>query len=555
MSSNLYFAGVSFEAITAWAELSNGTSFDPLKHEVAFEENLAAVIDGELLLTPGGNRGFSNSLEWIESLRQIKATAKRLVLVISEHVTEREFGQTHAPDTSVDVVSDLEEHTASPAISVNQEILPEVAAGVETVSTSEIKEDEPVVEVPWETTPPPAQNDQLRASIAAIPSYYSSLKEPLNRLVDLGAGENVINTVLTLAGKPYHLGKIADFAQQITSRLGTSMDHMDLIQEAHTASVVTTCETPAEDQIMLEVMELIPQNSKAAVRSRFEEQVKKGLNKYWGEAWAQVTAARDAGRANTPVNLFFHIVKEMDSNTALAEKRGAAKIESFNDCRWIMEYLPKTLVSYEDHPNFLRGSRKYYLPRMKDAIERAGHIPLIWLFSIVVDNDYPTRALAGAAEVMISKYPALARIVTREQFDYAMGLVVKTFTARAKDADYSWKMKYDQPHIGASLYHHAVFAGKCYLEIFRSYAEQGLKFMDNTNKEALLEVLCNLETMALLERWYMNQNPWKHGVSEGAAYEHFKQEQEHEERIRAYEERRQAELGERDPSPSFLPVQ
>lgn len=545
------FMGFSIKAINQWCAVSESGEIDPTAHRDAIKAGLVANINDEVWVAPSGSESGGSPQFWVTTLTLLRRSGVLVGKPLAAGVVEvvREFGDRVVPTGSfleVGIISGsvftpigdskVQASDTEPTDSEEPPTpeTPVLSEPVPVVSSSSSQEEPSIAEpVVAEITP----NDTLRASIAAIPSHYTSMKEPLNRLVDLGASSVVIETALAMAGKPYHLGKISMYSQEITRLLAQGSDDlMTLVQTAHKEACKTNCESLADEKIMLAVMEHIPDNRKSAFKQKFEDQIKAGLNKYWSESWTQVSAAMEVGRCNTPVNLFFHIIKDMDHNSGLSEQRGVAHLESFSECRWIMEYLPKTPVDYDDNSSLKGGNRKHYLPRMKDAIERAGHIPLVWLFTMAVDNDYPTRALAGAAEAMITKFPALARIVTRDQFDYAMNLVVKTFTDRAILADASWDKRYDTPHLGASLYHHAVFAGKQYIQTFQEYAAADMKFLTSETKAAIIDLVGNAEAMLVLDRWYLNTNPWKQGKTQEAAYAHLLEEQEQESRVAAYRE-------------------
>jgi len=584
------FMGFSVEAIVQWDEVTRGRALNPCRHLHAIEESLIVSINDEVFTAP------ENPTTWVALVKSIQRMGNRIVDAAPAPVdSNREFGcGDTATQTPEEIPSDdQEEHTEIPAEDANTKNEPEVFAGVETASTSEEPEcppTAPTVSSPDIVEPPPSSvkeapissptpaavvqcesvvepvitepspatveseekepvsqdsipaNDNLRAKIGALPSYYSPLKEPLNKLVDFGADLLVIDTALELAGKPYNLGQIADYARHISINANDSRDLMALIQAAHRASCKIENTTDANVNIMDKIMAFIPDNRKSVFKGRLEQQIKDGQDKYWAEAWGQTEAAHAAGRTTTPVNLFMNIVKDLERNTSLAEQRGSARIKTFADCRWIMEYLPKTQVDYSETA-LNRGSRKFYLPKMKETIERQGFIPLTWVMAIIMDNDYPTRALTGLADKMIEKYPALARIVTREQFEYAMTLVARIFLERADRVEESWEGDCSKHHLGSSLTHHAVYAGKCYMATLREYSENKCRFMDSL-KDTLNITLSNAKAMMIMDDWYLD-NPWRHGKNPEDSHAHRQEERAFNARSEAFraEERRQAELG------------
>jgi hypothetical protein len=351
----------------------------------------------------------------------------------------------------------------------------------------------------------------------------------------MGADRIVIDTAVDLAGKPYNLGQIADYARHITVNANTDRDLMLVVQAAHRAACKVENTSDANAVIMEKLLAMTPDVKRPAMRLRLEQHIKEGLDKYWAEAFGQMEAAQAAGRTSTPVNLFTHIVSDMQRNSDLAEKRVAQRINNFAECRWIMEYLPKTPVVYDDALS--RGGRRYYLPKLRETIERMGYIPLTWVMTLMVDNDYPVRALAAVAEKMVQKYPALERIVTREQFDYAVKVVIETFIDRAARWRESWDDKWSNPSLCTTLTHHAVFAGHQYLQTFKEHLDAGAPFMQE-HKDALLAIPDT--TLDALRQWYMNQNPWRHGKTPEAALDHYNEEKAYEARAaaRAAENRR-----------------
>lgn len=540
--SSITFCGFRTDSIAEWQDAILTGTVDPEKHKNALSDDLLVEINGEFYAAPAKSRGLGNPSEWVGMLNALKSRAR--LIRVDVPTIMREFGNGPIAEaiSTPRESSDKEEHT-SPLIAETAsttEIAPEVpeesvveessspASGVESETPAPEQPTEPPVEEPVE----PKLDDNLRAKVSALPTYYAPLKEPLMKLIDLGADLLVIDTALELAGKPRNLGQIADYARHISVGAQDNRDLITLVQSAHRAACKVENASDAVAAILVKVMSYVPDNRKTVFKGRLEEQIEKGLSKYWAEAWAQTEAALEAGRTTTPVNLFINIVKDMDRNAGLAEQRGTARINNFSECRWIMEYLPKSEVDYSV-TSLNRGGRKFYLPKMKDAIERQGHIPLTWVMSLVVDNDYPTRVLAPLAEKMIEKYPALARIVTREQFEYAMTLVAKVFLERANRVRESWD---GRENLAASLTHHACYAGHQYVETLKEHSDYKARFMDPL-KDLLKSVLENQDARMIMSVWYLHPNPWRHGKTPEAAHDHLKEEIAYNERaaIRAAE--------------------
>ena len=386
-----------------------------------------------------------------------------------------------------------------------------------------------------------------------MPTFYASLKEPLNKLVDAGADDLVIETAMDLAGKPYHLGQLAAYARYINLN-ADKFDFMTLIQNAHKSGIRVENTSDSNAKVLAEVMECVPDGRKASVKATFEKHIAEGLDKYWAEAWAQTTAAKDAGRIDRPFNFFVHIINDMRKNSEYADNRGGATIQSFSEIRWIMDYLPKNeQLELPESCGFSRGTRKFYLPRMKEAIERAGRIDISWVLAIMVDNEYPTRFMAGPLATLVEKCPALSNIVTKDQFEYAIQTLATILVNRAQRCRESWNPKF-QGNLGTTFMHHAVFFGHQYLLNLKDYLDRGLKFMQPLEHD-LTTLLADTDTMALLEFWWLNQNPWSHGVTPEASRVHYQEEIDYEVRAAAATARRQAELRESEAAkPNLLPL-
>jgi hypothetical protein len=550
------FEGFSIEAINQWAQIRGGEDFDPKTHEAAVEEGLVAVINGAVCAAPATKGGVHG---WVTNLRVVQEMGY-VTKPLPEAQICREFGSTttatageiqgcpltiqevaaEASPSVVEVMSALTDDDEELTTVVEDEVpvvdeVEEPTADVEPIPEHKEVSPEPEVVPEPEPPAPPKLNDELRARVASLPPYYAALKEPLNKLIDMGADSIVIDTAVDLAGKPYNLGQIADYARHITVNSNTDRDLMMVVQAAHRAACKVENTSDANAVIMEKLLAMTPTVKRPAMRHRLEQHITEGLDKYWAEAFGQMEASQAAGRTHTPVNLFMHIVSDMQRNSDLAEKRVAQRINSFAECRWIMEYLPKTPVVYDDALS--RGGRRYYLPKLRETVERMGYIPLTWVMSIMVDNDYPVRALAAVAERMVNKYPALERIVTREQFDYAVKVVIETFIDRAARWRESWDDKWSNPSLCTTLTHHAVFAGHQYLQTFKEHLEAGAPFMQE-HKDALLAIPDT--TLDALRQWYMYQNPWRHGKTPEAALDHYNEEKAYEARAaaRAAENRR-----------------
>jgi hypothetical protein len=551
----ILFEGFSVEAITQWAQVRGGADFDPKTHEAAVEEGLVAVINGMVCAAPA-TKGCVH--DWATNLRAVQE-AGYVTKPLPEAQVCREFGTSAAtpgeirgcPLTIQEVgaeVSPVVVEAMSALTDDDEELTAaedEVPVADEADEANESPVDvEEVLEVATEPEAapepeppaPPKLNDELRARVASLPPYYAALKEPLNKLIDIGADSLVIDTAVDLAGKPYNLGQIADYARHIVVNSNTNRDLMMVVQAAHRAACKVENTSDANAVIMEKILAMTPAVKRSAMRLRLEQHIKEGLDKYWAEAFGQVEAAQASGRTSTPVNLFTHIVSDMQRNSDLAEKRVAQRINSFAECRWIMDYLPKTPVVYEDDA-MARGGRRYYLPKLRETVERMGYIPLTWVMTLMVDNDYPVIALASVAERMSNKYPVLKRIVTREQFEYAVKVVIETFIDRAARWRESWDYECSYPSLCTTLTHHAVFAGYQYLQTFKEHLEAGAPFMQE-HKDALLAIPDT--TIEALRHWYMNQNPWRHGKTPEAALEHYNEEKAYEARAaaRAAEKRR-----------------
>jgi len=558
------FEGFSIEAINQWAQVRGGMDFDQKAHAAALNEGLVAVINGAVYAAPateGSARG------WVTNLRVVKEMGY-ISKPLPQEPVAREFGsgdltvQEAAPG-DVEVLDDeelptvvenelpvvdegtvpleVDEHVTAaepapePDTRCNNEGTHEEPSCLPAPEPEPEPAPEPVPEPEPKPPAPPKLNDGLRARVCSLPPYYAALKEPLNKLIDLGADSIVIDTALNLAGKPYNLGQIADYARHITVNAKADRDLMMVVQAAHRAACKVENTSEANSVIMEKILAMTPEAKRPAIRSRLKQQIKEGLDKYWAEAFGQVEASQAAGRTTTPVNLFMHIVGDMKHNSDLAEKRATQRINSFAECRWILEYLPKTPVVHGGSlaPRCGQSSRSKYLPKLRETIERQGYIPLTWVMSLMVDHDYPTIVLAEVAKKMINVYPALERIVTREQFDYAVKVVIETFIDRAA----RWRESWDQDRwtnhwIGASLMHHAVFAGYQYLQTFKEHLDAGAPFMQE-HKEALEAVLNNEDTMNNLKFWYMIQDAWRHGDTPEAAREHYLEEKAYEARAAA----------------------
>lgn len=535
MSSNK-FMGFSIAAITQWHEVLRTGSLNPEKHCDALDEGLIAVVNGETYLAPDGSGAVGNPKSWAMNLRAAVAGATKVSPIPEQTLVAKEFGTTLTTDEFVDGLIDaaaayanagsprepeLEEESPIPVSDVAPTPSPEVAIVKDVVITE------------------PSKNDQLRSKVAALPSYYAPLKEPFSKLIDLGADEVVIDTALELAGKPYNLGEIAAYARHITNGAKEDRDLMVLIQAAHRAASKVEDTSEANAAIMVKILERTPENRRSVLKERLEAQITDGQDKYWAESWGQVEAAIAAKRSNAPINLFFHIVSDMQRNSDLADQRGVPKINSYAEAKWIENYLPKPAVTYTDG-GLSRGGRKFFMPKLKDAIERQGCIPLPWVISIVVDNDYPTRALVGLCDKIVGAYPALGRIVTEDQFEYAMSVVAKIMIDRAA----RWRESWDgnEGHLGSSMTHHAVYAAYQYLDTFAYYCDSGMEFM-NPLKDSLDAVLSDNATMANLAGWYLNVNPWKHGKTPEESLDHLGEEEAYEARATAFREQERGSTG------------
>jgi len=572
MSSNRLFRTFPVNAIRQWADALDAGELSCGDISAAVEAGLITEINGTFYAYPGHHE---DAAEWAARVgrltrRGIVVGGKSDPAPESEPKVVMEFGgglvfagavaaQHLAASPTIPGVT----ATASPRESSDTPEEPLVAETAPTpdavpASTEPAPAIEQPEEAPWEPSPEPEpvqekpKDDLLRARISALPTYFAVLKEPLNKLVDAGADELVISTALDLAGKPYHLGQLAAYARFISLNL-EQFDHMTLIQNAHKSGIRVANTSDANARVLAEVMERVPDNRKNAVKATFEKHITEGLDKYWAEAWAQTEAAVAAGRVDRPFNFFIHIINDMKKNSEHAENRGGATIQSFSEIRWIMDYLPKNeQLELPEGCGFERGTRKFYVPRMKEAIERAGHIDLSWVLSIMVDNEYPTRFMTGPLSILAEKFPALSNIVTREQFEYALQQLAIVLVDRAKRCRESWNPKYTA-NFGSTFIHHAVFNGHQYLLNLKGYLDQDMKFMQPV-KDDLLALLADTDTRALLEFWWFNQNPWSHGDTPEAAHAHRQEEIAYDVRAAAAEERRQAELGECEaPKSNLLP--